>query len=289
MEKIICESCGGNSFKIKGSAYECEFCGSKFSVADDSTIVDKTLTDVKIVQYYLDAAKYQLSNDFSNELKVLTSALEADKNNPLTMVKIGRCYRNLHLHTEAIKMYKRAIEIDEEIGTAYTNLGTISILNKNWEEAVSYYKKGLKYIDKNEDDYWTAYANYAIAVAKMGDITTAEKMISEAETHGYKNGDGCRQMAGIAKKGCYVATCVYGSYDCPQVWALRRYRDDTLATTWYGRAFIHAYYAVSPTIVKWFGNTQWFKQIWKNKLDKMVSNLRSNGVEDTPYQDKEWR
>ena len=94
----------------------------------------------------------------------------------------------------------------------------------------------------------------------------------------------------VAKTGgCYVATCVYGSYDCPQVWALRRYRDDTLASTWYGRAFIRAYYAISPTIVKWFGNTQWFKNLWKNKLDKMVFNLRSNGVEDTPYQDKDWR
>ena len=89
--------------------------------------------------------------------------------------------------------------------------------------------------------------------------------------------------------GCYVATCVYGSYDCPQVWTLRRYRDNTLASTWYGRAFIHTYYAISPTIVKWFGHTQWFKNLWKNKLDKMVSNLRSNGVEDTPYQDKDWR
>ena len=89
--------------------------------------------------------------------------------------------------------------------------------------------------------------------------------------------------------GCYVATCVYGSYDCPQVWTLRRYRDNTLASTWYGRAFIHTYYAISPTIVKCFGNTQWFKNLWKNKLDKMVSNLQTNGVEDTPYQDKNWR
>ena len=30
------------------------------------------------------------------------------------------------------------------------------------------------------------------------------------------------------KRGCYVATAVYGSYDCPEVWTLRRYRDDTL-------------------------------------------------------------
>ncbi|MBQ7898050.1 MAG: ribosomal protein L7/L12 [Clostridia bacterium] len=89
--------------------------------------------------------------------------------------------------------------------------------------------------------------------------------------------------------GCYVATCVYSSYDCPQVWTLRRYRDDTLASSWYGRAFIRTYYAVSPTIVKWFGNTQWFKKMWKNKLDNMVSKLRDNGVEDTPYQDKDWR
>lgn len=88
--------------------------------------------------------------------------------------------------------------------------------------------------------------------------------------------------------GCYVATAVYGSYDCPQVWTLRRYRDDTLAKTWYGRAFIHTYYAISPTLVKWFGNTDWFKNLWKPKLDRMVSNLNSEGVENTPYDDKSW-
>ena len=88
--------------------------------------------------------------------------------------------------------------------------------------------------------------------------------------------------------GCYVATCVYGSYDCPQVWTLRRYRDDTLGSTWYGRLFIRTYYAISPTLVKWFGNTYWFKKLWKGKLDRMVAKLQSNGVEDTPYEDKNW-
>lgn len=88
--------------------------------------------------------------------------------------------------------------------------------------------------------------------------------------------------------GCYVATAVYGSYDCPQVWTLRRYRDYTLAETWYGRAFIHTYYAISPTIVKWFGHTEWFKKMWKGKLDRMVADLNAEGVEDTPYKDKLW-
>ncbi|MCF0177942.1 MAG: hypothetical protein HUJ90_04885 [Bacteroidales bacterium] len=88
--------------------------------------------------------------------------------------------------------------------------------------------------------------------------------------------------------GCYVATAVYGSYDCPQVWTLRRYRDYTLAETWYGRVFIRAYYAVSPSLVKWFGHTDWFKNMWRGKLDRMVKNLQDQGVESTPYEDREW-
>ena len=95
-------------------------------------------------------------------------------------------------------------------------------------------------------------------------------------------------IAEVQKGGCYVATAVYGSYDCPQVWTLRRYRDNTLAETWYGRAFIHTYYAVSPTLVRWFGDTEWFKKMWRGKLDRMVKNLQDQGVESTPYQDREW-
>lgn len=87
-------------------------------------------------------------------------------------------------------------------------------------------------------------------------------------------------------QGCYVATCVYGSYDCPQVWTLRRFRDNTLAKTFCGRAFIRTYYAISPTLVKQFGETTWFKGFWRGVLDKMVSKLNSDGVEDTPYMDR---
>lgn len=92
----------------------------------------------------------------------------------------------------------------------------------------------------------------------------------------------------IGKTGCYIATAVYGSYDCPQVWTLRRFRDNILANTWYGRAFIHAYYAVSPTLVKWFGHTAWFKKMWRGKLDKMVKTLQKRGIESTPYMDRNW-
>ena len=88
------------------------------------------------------------------------------------------------------------------------------------------------------------------------------------------------------ESGCYVATAVYGSYNCPEVWTLRRFRDNILDATWYGRAFIKTYYAISPTLVKWFGETAWFRKMWRKPLDRMVESLKNKGIESTPYRDK---
>ena len=103
-----------------------------------------------------------------------------------------------------------------------------------------------------------------------------------------RNIENTKTNNGNNKGGCYVATCVYGSYDCPQVWTLRRYRDDILAAKWQGRAFIKVYYAISPTLVKWFGETKWFKKMWQGKLDRMVNKLQEKGIDSTPYEDKVW-
>lgn len=86
-------------------------------------------------------------------------------------------------------------------------------------------------------------------------------------------------------KGCYIATCVYGSYDCPEVWVLRRFRDNNLEQTLIGRIFVRIYYAVSPCLVRAFGNCQWFKRGWKGFLDKMVDYLMRHGVSSAKYSD----
>ena len=88
------------------------------------------------------------------------------------------------------------------------------------------------------------------------------------------------------KSGCYIATAIYGSYDCPQVWTLRRYRDNILAKTWYGRLFIQIYYFISPTFVRLFGHTKWFNNLGKNRLDNMVIILNSKGISDESYDDE---
>lgn len=90
-----------------------------------------------------------------------------------------------------------------------------------------------------------------------------------------------------AKGACYVATAVYGSYDCPQVWTLRRYRDNSLSKSVYGRAFIKIYYQTSPFFVRVFGNSKWFNRLGRNVLDRIVKKLNEKGFENTQYNDFE--
>lgn len=88
-----------------------------------------------------------------------------------------------------------------------------------------------------------------------------------------------------SRSHCYVATAVYGTYDCPEVWTLRRFRDNILAKNFAGRAFIMVYYAASPTIIKYFGKNSWFKNFWKKRLDTLVQTLNTHGIEDKTYTD----
>lgn len=133
---------------------------------------------------------------------------------------------------------------------------------------------------------WKQGIDQHIAFVKL----LAQKDVNVKEINEYaekvKQYDSSYQTPTIDTSGCFVATAVYGSYDCPEVWTLRRYRDSTLDKTWYGRLFIKVYYSISPHLVKWLGNTAWFKMLWRIPLDKLVNNLKENGVDDTPYIDK---
>lgn len=80
------------------------------------------------------------------------------------------------------------------------------------------------------------------------------------------------------KEGCYIATCIYGSYDCPEVLVLRRFRDTTLKSTMLGHAFIRFYYAVSPKLVLLLGNKRWFKAAFRKPLNALVSRLKEQSL-----------
>lgn len=142
---------------------------------------------------------------------------------------------------------------------------------------------GGRYVDYDRDGnvvgHTSEFGGSLVHYDKDGNITG--RSIKGLSKNAYYHTDNSPHIV----DGCYVATCVYGSYDCPQVWALRRFRDNTLKCTPFGRAFIRTYYAVSPSLVRRFGNCRWFQTMWRGILDRMVAALRKKGVKDTPYKD----
>lgn len=111
--------------------------------------------------------------------------------------------------------------------------------------------------------------------------------IKEIQTR-FPTDENIRTIANVAtpsKAGCYVATAVYGSYNCPEVWVLRRFRDQYLRRTPLGRALVATYYFLSPPLVRRFGNRPWFGTAARPILNRLIASLRTDGIADTPYFD----
>lgn len=141
------------------------------------------------------------------------------------------------------------------------------------------------------------FSNGAVAFCKVAGTSETNMTWDELKSHGIDSSivrskiiEALAQQAiqaeQKAKEGCYIATAVYGSYDCPEVWVLRRFRDDVLLSNCFGRLFVKVYYAISPTLVKVMGGNRWFVSFWRRFLDRTISALKTKGFSDQKYNDR---
>lgn len=202
-----------------------------------------------------DGAKYQ-NELFRNVDFIITDLFYK----PLILIEIND---QTHLSHDRVERDKKVNNICEEAGIPIIKLWTSYGVNP-------------EYIRKRIEE----------TIATLP-VKRVHHFINEKEIENIKHSEPSVAVKKNEKKGCYIATCIYGSYDCPQVWILRRFRDDILSKTWYGRTFIRCYYTISPLLVKWFGGHNWFKTFWKSKLDNMIDALKSKGINDLRYNDKD--
>ena len=271
MVPAICTQCGGKILvDDTHDAGICEFCGTAFitekaiinyknTINVDNAVINVVGMDAK--NLLLRAKRYEEENNYDKAIEYYNRVLDYDINNE----EANEGLKRLDNH-RSNDHYIGLIEVDPATCTEIENLmsqGQKIAAIKVVRDTTGYGLAAAKYfVENHANGVWEEY---------------------DLNKKAYGNSSGSSQSG-----GCYVATAIYGSYDCPQVWTLRRYRDSILAATWYGRTFIRSYYAVSPTLVKWFGKKEWFKYLWKPTLDKMVESLNMKGVADTPYQDINW-
>ena len=63
------------------------------------------------------------------------------------------------------------------------------------------------------------------------------------------------------KKGCFIATAVYGSPSSEEVAVLQSFRDEVLARSTLGRAFITGYYRFSPFYARLISQSETLKKV----------------------------
>ncbi len=306
MKRLTCEMCGGTDLIKQDGVFVCQYCGTKYSVEEARKMMIDGTVDVQgtvkidnsdFVQKYLENARRAYSKEDWEEVEKYYNMVEQNSPNNMEAVFFSSFGKAMLSLTDN-EYFKR----EQKFGVLNRSISVINdyfeVSGENKEEVLRKISDAIEKMYSVTFVYGTetnqpTQADHSYTIRLENSVRAAFltelKQIKEAHADlTYLDELISKNSKQVSVGGCYVATAVYGSYDCPQVWTLRRYRDCTLSKTWYGRAFIGIYYAVSPTLVKWFGHTDGFKKMWKKKLDRMVARLKSDGVEDTPYEDRDW-
>ena len=239
IQPAVCNQCGG-SLKVDdidlNGFCKCEYCGTNHKIIDIITV--DGLPTVKTL---------------------LINADFAIRENNLE---------------KAVEFYKEVIKIKPNCHEAWWGLYlTNACFDKYYNYCDKYGNSGpltKAAIMKNTIDKYAMQAiNYAppeIAEKYRSEIANDLKYIEQVRS-------GQKDTTLKGKKGCYIATAVYGSYDCDEVFALRRYRDDYLNKNIFGRLFIKIYYRISPFLAKHIRQDTRIAKIIKKYLDKKSKKL----------------
>ena len=81
---------------------------------------------------------------------------------------------------------------------------------------------------------------------------------------------GSSNSSGSGGGGCFIATAAFGSYLHPQVQILRDFRDHTLLTNAYGRAFVTLYYRISPPLADFIAHHELLRGMTRVALAPVI-------------------
>lgn len=320
MKQLTCEMCGSTDLMKQDGVFVCQSCGTKYSVEEAKRMMVEGTVDVKgtvqidnsaFVQKHLANARRAKAKEDWEEAEKYYNLVEQNAPQNIEAIFYSSYAKarstlqgkDLERRKAAFNVFANSISVVDDYFDKTDILSQANLVKQMSKDLLDMYNNQIitPAITGN-NQYGDICENFNFPTTKPLLKKTCDNFIESLE-HIIRDSEGTsdiltpciteqqearQKLIPSSASGCYVATAVYGSYDCPQVWTLRRYRDYTLAETWYGRAFIRVYYAISPTLVKWFGHTEWFKKMWKGKLDRMVANLNSEGVVDTPYEDRIW-
>ncbi len=104
-------------------------------------------------------------------LEKLLEAARLEPKNADVHHEIAVVYRNLGKYQEALRHFQRALALRPRFPEAWNNLGTLYLILKDWNRAVSAFRKAAD--DTLYETPYIAYNNLGLAYFRMGDYRQA--------------------------------------------------------------------------------------------------------------------
>ena len=117
---------------------------------------------------------YYLENDNSKAIRTLQSALSSKKkfNNGMVYALMSEVYLNMDEFEKAADTAKKAYKISKDYPKALVTLGDLSYRDKNYKQALEYYKKAAS-VDKKS---YLSFIKEAQTYQKLSDIKKAKEI-----------------------------------------------------------------------------------------------------------------
>jgi tetratricopeptide (TPR) repeat protein len=239
LQSAVCTNCGGkikvDDIDLNGFG-KCEHCKTTFKVIDVITI-----DGLPTAKSLLTAANHSMEDgNFEKAVNLFNEILTIKPN----------------CHEAWWGLYTCNASFDRYYGyeDKYGNKGPMTKAQIMTNTLQKYAYRAIEYAPKDIAD------NYRSEIKESLDYVES-----------VKRGDYDKKSN--TKTGCYIATVVYESYSCDEVFALRKFRDEYLAKYPAGRWFIQFYYMVSPYLASKISHSLNAKKAIKKLLAMVIKRI----------------
>jgi hypothetical protein len=152
---------------------------------------------------------------------------------------------------------------------AWTVTNQIATLDMEYDFKVNRFNKNREALKKLCEQIGVSTSSvYSIPTRTSSSTTSTRPSSNISQGASYK------PTSTSSNSGCYIATMAYGDYDHPQVMILRKFRDEVLDKSEFGKWFIKTYYHYSPKLVKKLKNKKVINSMIRRILNQFIKLIK---------------
>ena len=284
---LECQKCGA-SLQVDAAAatYTCKYCHTAHE-RDYSGGVAPTPHSLRAVaERAFDRGEFGKAMQFIEQGLTIDPhhkdllALESKTNAQLELIgnshaeQTAQQIGQINLHAEAEQYSLKAQFILSSLQANKKVYGSNSALTgatpANVDLAIQYIDRSLENFPENP-----VYLNTKALLLweGKGDKVAAQELLERAASINPRDIDIQNNLAALRSSPCFIATAAFGTPMAAEVDVLRAWRDQFLARTFLGRAFITAYYNLSPPIASFIAPRPAIRRLFRALLRPLLKTL----------------